>query len=120
MAIANAEPLAPQNYRVPNVGGITTAVNNVGTTGAQVIAADPQRKSITFGNPNIVGSINLLVFQMLDASGAALSPTFAAPGGGWPLLPGGILTFTGDVQGAWGAVAASGSANGLTVISSRS
>ena len=121
MAIATSEPLAPQSYTVPNTGGITTALNHVGTTGAQVIAADPQRRSITFANPNIVGNINLLVFQMLDASGNSLAATsFAAPGGGWPLLPGAVMTFSGDVQGAWGAVAQSGSANGLTVISSKS
>ncbi len=32
-----AEPLVPQNYVIPNTGGITVAVNNVGTSGAQVI-----------------------------------------------------------------------------------
>ena len=121
MAVQGVEPLAPQNYSIPNVGGITTAVNNLGIAGEQVIAADPQRRSITFANPNIVGNINLLVFQMADASGNSLvGTTFAAPGGGWPLLPGAIITFSGDVQGAWGAVAQSGAANGLTVISSRS
>ena len=121
MAVANAEPLAPQTYSVPNVGGVTTALNNIGTVGAQVIAADPQRKKITFTNPNIVGNINLLVFQMVDVNNNSLAGvSFAAPGGGWPLLPGGLLTFEGDVQGAWGAVAQSGPTNGLTVISSRS
>lgn len=120
MTIAAAEPLAPQTYLVPNVGGITLAANNIGTAGAQVIGTDPQRKSISFGNPNVTGAVALLVFQMLDANGNALSPTFASPGGGWPVLPGGILKFTGDVQGAWGAVAASGGANGISVMSSRS
>lgn len=120
MAVSAVEPLAPQNYIVPNTGGVTTALNNISTVGSQVIAADAQRKSITFANPNIVGNINLLVFQMIDASGNALSPTFAVPGGGWPIFPGAIITFTGDCQGAWGAVSQSGVTNGLTVISSRS
>ena len=121
MAVANAEPLAPQTYSVPNVGGVTTAVNNVGTVGAQVIAADPQRKKITFANPNIASNVNLLVFQMVDVNGNSLvGITFAAPGGGWPLLPGGIIIFEGDVQGAWGVVGQSAGPSGLTVISSRS
>lgn len=118
--MAASEPLAPQTYLVPNVGGTTTAVNNVSGTPAQAIAADPARKSITFGNPNTVGQVTLLVFQMQNAAGGALAPTFAAPGGGWPLAPGAILTFEGDVQGAWGAVAQSGTTNGLSIISSRS
>lgn len=121
MSVSGVEPLAPQNYAIPNLGGITTAVNNLGVAGAQVIGPDAQRRSITFANPNIVGNINLLVFQMLDAAGASLAGvTFATPGGGWPLLPGAIITFSGDVQGAWGAVAQSGVTGGLTVISSRS
>ena len=113
-------PLASQNYVVPNVGGATTAVGNLGAAPVQVVGADQARKSITFTNPNLVGNVNILVFQMLDASGNALGPTFAAPGGGWALFPGGTITFSGDCQGAWGAVAQSGATNGLTVISSRS
>ncbi len=119
MALSVSEPLAPQTYVVPNVGGVTTAVNNVGIVGAQVIGADPQRKSISFANPNLVTQTSLLVFQMTDANGNALAPTFATPGGGWPVLAGGIITFTGDCQGAWGAVAQGGATNGLSVISSR-
>lgn len=121
MAISQSEPLAPQTYLVPNVGGATIAVNNLGTAGVQVVPADQGRKSITFANPNINGAVNILVFQMTDISGNSLAgTTFAAPGGGWPLVPGGVITFTGDCQGAWGAVAASGTTNGLTAISSRS
>lgn len=118
-ALTVTEPRAPQTYTVPNVDGATTISNTVGTTGAQVIALDTSRNSITFANPNLTGQVSLLVYQMKDATGAALAPTFAAPGGGWPLLPGAILTFTGDVQGAWGAVAQSGAANGVSVLSSR-
>jgi hypothetical protein len=114
-------PLAPQNYVIPNTGGVTTAVNNLGTAGVQVIGPDQARKSITFANPNLVGNINVLVFQVADVNGnSLLGTTFATPGGGWPIVPGGVLTFTGDCQGAWGAVAQGGGSNGLTVISSRS
>ena len=120
MAVSGVEPLAQQSYYVPNIGGVTTALNNVGTAGAQVISPDPQRRTITFCNPNIVGNVNLMVFQMLDVNGNAVAPTFAAPGGGWTVFPGAFLTFSGDCQGAWGAIAQTGLANGLTIISSRS
>lgn len=122
MSVSAVEPLAPQNYSVPNVGGVTVAVNNLGAVGVQVIGPDPQRKSITFTNPNLVGNINVLVFPMLDGNGNSLAGvTFALPGGGTPLVPGGIITFSGEsANGAWGAVAQSGVANGLTVIPSRS
>ena len=122
MSVSGVEPLAPQNYSVPNVGGVVVALNNVGTVGAQVIGPDPQRKSITFVNPNLVGNVNLLVFPMLDGNGNSLAGvTFALPGGGTPLVAGGLFTVTGDgAGGAWGAVAQSGMTNGLTVIPSRS
>ena len=119
--MAVSEPIIAQNYSIPNVGGTTVALNNVGTVGAQVIAADPQRKKISFINPNMVGNVNLLVFQMTGANGNSLAGvTFASPGGGTPVLPGGMVQFEGDVQGAWGAVAQSGMTNGITVIPSRS
>ena len=111
-------PLAQLGYTVPNVGGITTALNNIGT-GGQVIGPDQARKSITFINPNVVTNTNLLVYQTTDASGNALAPTFASPGGGIPVLPGALITITGDCQGAWGAVAQSGTTRSLTILSSR-
>jgi len=40
-----AEPLVPQNYVIPNTGGITVAVNDVGTSGTQAIGADQTRNS---------------------------------------------------------------------------
>ncbi len=120
MTVATAEPIIGQNYSIPNTGGITTAFNNIGTGGGQVIAADPQRKIITFHNPNYVSNIILMIYQMLDVNGNALAPTFASPGGGWVIVPAAYLSFTGDCQGAWGAVSQSAANNGLTIISSRS
>lgn len=121
MAVSMNEPLAPQNYTVPSAGGGTVAVNNLGTTGIQVIGADQTRKSITFVNPNIASNINVLVFQTADVNGSSLlGTTFSAPGGGSAIVPGGQITFTGDcAQTAWGAVAQSSSNQGLTVITSR-
>jgi len=111
-------PLNQQNFVIPNTGGATIALNNVGTAGAQVIGPDQSRKSISFGNPN--ASVTLYVYQTVDINGNALNPSVGSPGGAWPIFAGAILTWTGDIQGAWGAFAASGSTNGLSVLSSRS
>ncbi len=120
MAVSISEPQAPQNYMVPNAGGGTTALNAVGTAGAQVIAADPTRKSITFINPNLTSQNNLIVFQMADVNGNSLAgTTFAAPGGGLPIIAAGLVIVTGDAaQSAWGAVA-SANGSGLTIMTSR-
>lgn len=127
MAVSANEPLAPQNYTVPGAGGGTIAVSNLGTTGIQVIGADPTRKSITFINPNVVSTISVMVFQVADANGnSLLGTTFSAPGGGTAILvpasggATGSVTFTGDcAQTAWAAVAQSSSNQGLTIITSR-
>ena len=121
MSVSTSMPVIGQNYSVPNVGGNSLGVNNVGSSvNVKVIAADPGRQSITFHNPNVAGSgVNVLISQTVDANGNALAPTFAAPGGGYVMLPGTTYTFTGDIQGAWQAIAQSGSTNGLTIASSR-
>lgn len=114
------EPLIRQNQVIPNVTGTTIAINNLGSSsGLQVVGTDQARKSITFHNPNISSNINVLVYQLGTLSGGSNAPTFASPGGGWVILPGATLTFTGDIQGAWGAIAASSSNNALTAIVSR-
>jgi hypothetical protein len=121
MANSGPNPVIEQTYRIPVTGGATVAVNNLGTASQQVIAADPSRKTITFHNPNVAGSgVQVIVCQAVDANGNALTANFAAPGGGWIIYPGGDRTFTGDIQGAWLAAAASGTTNGLTVLASRS
>jgi hypothetical protein len=113
-------PVISQNYSVPNVGGNSLGVNNIGSvSNVQVIPQDQARKSITFHNPNVGGNINILVSQTVDANGNALAPTFASPGGGYVIFPGGTYTFTGDIQGAWQAIAQSSSNQGLTISSSR-
>ena len=118
--MANPMPIIEQNYRVPITGGSTTAINTLGTSSVQVIAAAQSRKKITFHNPNVVGNINVLVCQALDASGSALTASFSAPGGGFVIFPGSELPIEGDAAaGAWLAVAQSGSNNGLTIISSQ-
>lgn len=118
--MANPSPIIEQNYVIPVVGGSTTAVNTLGTASMQVIAAAQSRKKITFHNPNTANNINVLVCQALDASGAALTASFSAPGGGFVIFPGSSLTIEGNAaQGAWLSVAESGSNNGLTIVSSQ-
>jgi hypothetical protein len=107
----------PQNFSVASMGS-TLGLNNVGTTGAQVIPFDPGRRTIVFANPN--ASVTIYVYQLTDLNGHALAPTNASPGGAWPIFAGAIATFTGDVQGAWGAFASTGSTNSISIMSSRS
>jgi hypothetical protein len=96
-------------------GGKVTAANAVTTTGAQVVAANPQRKKITFHNP---GANNLFVYPLVNAAGGTNAPTNAAPGGSFQLLPGAILEIDGECQFAWGAFANTGTTNALTVMES--
>ena len=110
-------PTIQQNYSIP-VTGSTLGFNTVSSIGAQVIGFDQTRRTIVFGNPSATNTI--IVYQTTDANGNALAPSNASPGGGWPILPSAMLTFTGDVQGAWGAFASSGSTNGISIMSSRS
>ena len=121
MATSMSEPLAPQNYTVPFAGGGFLGSNAIGVAAAQVIAADATRKSITFTNPNTTTQIALMVFPVTDINGnSLLGVTFASPGGGFPIVPGGAVTFNGDAARlAWAAVAASSANLGLTVVTSR-
>jgi hypothetical protein len=96
----------------PTSGGKTTPVNNVATGGALVIAANPARVSIMFHNP---GTQTLYVYPAVTATGAANTPALASLGGSYQLLPGGYLTFAGECQTAWGAFAAVGASNALSI-----
>ena len=113
-------PIISQNYKVPVVGGVTTAINNLGTVSLAVLAAAQARSKITFHNPNVVTNINILVCQSKDASGNTLTASFAAPGGGFVIFPGGLLDVVGDAaQGAWLAIAQSSTNQGLTITTSQ-
>lgn len=113
-------PLAPQSYVVPFAGGGFLGVNTVGTAAAQVIAADQSRTSITFVNPNVASNVGVAVMPVADINGNSLLGTTYDQGGCVPILPGALVTFTGDsAKLAWAAVAQTGSDNGLTVIPSR-
>lgn len=96
---------------------------SVGAAAVALVAANPQRTSITFANPNDPGVANgnILVYQTTDGAGAALAPTFATPAlraGGLLVAPGTILTLTGEVAKAWAAIADAAGPYGLTVMES--
>ena len=97
-----------QAFTVGNV----YAVNNVGTTWAQAFGA-PNTAIIwiVFHNPS--DSIELLV-----GLGSISGVTFSNRGGAFLLVPGDYLPFVGNVSVNWNAIAASGSANPLTIITS--
>ena len=95
----------------PANGGKLTAANP-GTSGAQVLAANPARQSIIFHNP---GPTNVFVYPLLNATGGANAPTNVNPAGAFIVMPGGLLTISGECQGAWGAFGASAS-NDLSIM----
>lgn len=107
-------PIIAQNYQVPNVLGSTIPYDNLTTAQVTVLAAQQSRQSVIFHNP---GSVNILVAQLLDTAGSTIVATFASPGGGFVIYPGGMLTIKGNAaQGAWRACAESGSTGALTIL----
>ena len=96
-------------------GGKVTAVNNLSTVGAQVIAGNPSRVSITFDNP---GSQTVYVYPTTNAVGAAFAPTLNALGGCYPIVSFGSRTLIGECQTAYGAFAAANVNNPLTITES--
>ena len=113
-------------------GGKVYAYNNLGTSPIAVAPANVNRGSMTFHNP---GSVNIVVFPLLvqntpgtaptstngqpNITNSSLTPTTTTLGGGLMIYAnGGQITITGECQGAWQALATSGSGNPLTVIES--
>lgn len=111
----------------PTSGGKVYAYNNLTTTSQTVAPANPARTSITFDNP---GTVDIIVapaqVQALNTSptappgtNQALTLTTAALGGGYRIYGnGGSRTIAGECQGAWQALAISGTNNPLTVTDS--
>jgi len=105
----------------PTSGGKVYAFNNLATTPITVAPANQSRTQITFDNP---GTVDIIVFPVnvqavnSDATIAnvAMSPTTSALGGGYRIYAnGGFRTISGECQGAWQALAVSGSGNPFTV-----
>jgi hypothetical protein len=108
--VTNLAKLVSATQRNAFVLGPVTAINNLGTTSVQVIAADTTRTSIVFHNP--MSATTVLVCL------APTVATFSAPGGSFVVLPQDYLPLTGNVQSAWNGVAQAGSTCSLTIASS--
>lgn len=101
-------------------GGYFLAYNAISTTPAQVIAADPQRQSITFHNPGANDIMIAPAFIQNTGSDVALVPSPSALGGCFRVYGNGAsLTLTGgQVQKPFQAFSLTGSTNPLTVVAS--
>lgn len=101
------------------VNGSVLAVTAITTAAKAALSANSTRQKIVFHNPNTDGTLNnnLLVYPVKDMNGAALAPTFAAPGGGFVIFPGASLEIAGvgSVGTAWNVLASGGTLNGLTM-----
>ena len=128
MGIISTGPGSPLAFSSAS-GGKVYGYNNIDDTTPRVVAqANQQRQSITFHNPGtndifIAPSFvqNVLGTAPTTPSNVALTPSNAALGGCWRVYGnGGVLVITGECQGAWQALAltGTGSANPLTVMES--
>lgn len=113
---------SPQAYSTAS-GGKVYAYNAINTSTNTVVApANPSRTKVVFHNP---GSVDIFIAPanaFTSATGAtptALTPTTGALGGTFRVFGnGGTLEITGECQGAWQALAVSGTTNALTVMDS--
>lgn len=99
-------------------GGRTYAFNNISTTPAQVLGANPSRQSITIHNPGTNTIYFAPLFVQNTGSDVALAPTTAALGGCLEVAAGATYTLTGEVQKPYQAFANTGTTNALTIITS--
>lgn len=113
----NTQPGFPGAYQAAN-GGKVYPFNNIGSVSpVAILAANPQRLSITFHNP---GAQDILVFPATTGTGASNSPNPSAPGGGFRVFAnGGSLVISGECQQAWAAIAFTGSNQSLTAMESQ-
>lgn len=119
----------------PTSGGKVYAFNNVGMSPVVVAPANSKRTAVTFDNPGtvdiIVAPVNVQALNPIwsattsldggstSIANAALPLTAALLGGGYRIYAnGGTRTFTGECQGAWQALAVTGTNNPLTVTDS--
>lgn len=105
----------------PTNGGKLLAYNALdAVTGQQVAPTNAFRQRITFHNPGAVDIIVYPQYKVNSGSNVTNSVTVAAPGGGFRIFAnGGEKEFSGgEIQGAWYALAVSGSTGTLSVLDS--
>ena len=99
-------------------GGRTYAFNNLSTTPQQIVAANPQRQSITIHNPGTVDAFVAPASVIINGSDVALTPSTVALGGCYRIFAGATLVIDGECQKPYQAFSATGSGNPLTVTDS--
>lgn len=104
----------------PTSGGKVYAINTLdAVTPVLVAVANQNRTEINFHNPGTVDVIVFPQYKQNTGSDVSNSVTVAAPGGGYRIYGnGGDRTISGECQGAWYALAVSGTGNPLTVTDS--
>lgn len=113
---------APQVFSSANGGKVYKYNNITNVNNVTVAPANPSRQKISFHNPGTVDiyiSPTLAFTSATATTPAALTPTAGALGGTRLIFAnGGTLDISGECQGAWQALAASGITNALTVMDS--
>lgn len=104
----------------PTSGGKLYAWNTLdAVTGIEVAPANQNRRSVTFHNPGTNDVIVYPQYKVNSGSDETNAVTTSALGGGFRIYGnGGEKTFTGEIQGAWYAIAITGTGNPLTVMDS--
>lgn len=96
--------------------GNTVAFSNLGNVSSSLIlAADTTRTYVKFHNPNASSNAEILIWEVNDSSGNALTPTFSAPAGGYLILPGADREVTNGAGSEWHALASTGTTNGVSM-----
>lgn len=113
----NTQPGFPGAYQAANGGKVYGFSNLSNGTPVVVLAANPQRLSVTFHNP---GANDCLVYPTTNATGGVNAPTVASPGGAFRIFGnGGSLTITGECQQSWAALNVLTTGQPLTVMESQ-
>ena len=126
MGLISTGPGSPLAFSSAS-GGKVYGYNNVSNVAPLVVAqANPSRQKITFHNPGTVDIFigpsfvqNVLGTAPANPTNVAFVPTTSLYGGCFRVYAnGGTLVLEGECQGAWQALAASGTTNPLTVMDS--
>lgn len=126
MGLISTGPGSPLAFSAAS-GGKVYGYNNITNTAPTVVAqANQVRQKITFHNPGTVDIFispsfvqNVLGTAPSTPSNVAFTPTTSLLGGTFRVYAnGGTLVIDGECQGAWTALAASGTTNPLTVMES--
>jgi len=121
MGLITTGPGSPLAFSAAS-GGKIYAFNTISESANTTVApANPSRQKITFHNPGSSDIFIATVLQQTTGTDTALTPTNSTLGGTFRVYGnGGTLAVEGECQGAWQALAVtgSGSSNPLTVMDS--